>query len=261
MATAAAKYRSPIPERGLHHIYLRLPTTLRTNQVLPTGSGNVLLLSRTGSRKTAAEAVRVHRIVRVLVLIACAYAESAVAEMQIRRARRLCRRCIPMIEYHPIASDHARAICGEIGERLRFALRDDYADLPPRLRELVRRLAELDCDAPSLVPTIEEMTRPLRRPPDAEHAYASANLGCRSRMSVAICGDGLTTLRERPRISLRSSGLRTSARTPQPLIREQLDRLAEAAHGVFADMFELELAADEIGKRARQQHRSASTAW
>ncbi|MBR0872911.1 hypothetical protein JQ633_21300 [Bradyrhizobium tropiciagri] len=67
-----------------------------------------------------------------------------------------------MIEHHPIASEHARAICDEIGERLRFALRDDYADLPPRLRELVGRLAELDYDAPSLVPTLEEMTRPLQ---------------------------------------------------------------------------------------------------
>jgi hypothetical protein len=66
-----------------------------------------------------------------------------------------------MIDHHPIASEHARAICEEIGARLRYALRDDYADLPPRLRELMRRLAELDCEAPSLVPTIEEMTRPL----------------------------------------------------------------------------------------------------
>lgn len=75
--------------------------------------------------------------------------------------RRLQQRFTPMIELHPISSEHARAICEEIGERLRYALRDDYADLPPRLRELMRRLAELDDDAPSLVPTIEEMTRPL----------------------------------------------------------------------------------------------------
>ncbi|MCA6123539.1 hypothetical protein J6500_16785 [Bradyrhizobium sp. WSM 1704] len=67
-----------------------------------------------------------------------------------------------MIEHHPIASEHARAICDEIGERLRFALRDDYANFPPRLRELMSRLAELDCDAPSLVPTMDEMTRPLQ---------------------------------------------------------------------------------------------------
>ena len=66
-----------------------------------------------------------------------------------------------MTEHHLIPSEHARAICEEIGERLRYALQDDYADLPPRLRELVNRLSELDCDAPSLVPTMAEMTRPL----------------------------------------------------------------------------------------------------
>ncbi|WFU35011.1 hypothetical protein QA635_11670 [Bradyrhizobium brasilense] len=66
-----------------------------------------------------------------------------------------------MIEPHPIASEHARAICEEIGERLRHALRGDYADLPPRLRELVNELALQDCEAPPLVPTMAEMTRPL----------------------------------------------------------------------------------------------------
>ena len=66
-----------------------------------------------------------------------------------------------MSEAHPITSEHARAICEEIGDRLRFALRDDYADLPPRLRELVSRLAELDCEAPSLVPSMDDMVMPL----------------------------------------------------------------------------------------------------
>ncbi|KRP89371.1 MULTISPECIES: hypothetical protein [Bradyrhizobium] len=66
-----------------------------------------------------------------------------------------------MIEPHPIASEHARAICEEIGERLRHALRGDYADLPPRLRELVNELALQECEAPSLVPTMADMTRPL----------------------------------------------------------------------------------------------------
>ncbi|SEC90074.1 hypothetical protein [Bradyrhizobium erythrophlei] len=66
-----------------------------------------------------------------------------------------------MIEHHPIAPEHARAICEEIGARLRYALRDDYADLPLRLRELVNELALQDCEAPSLVPTMAEMMRPL----------------------------------------------------------------------------------------------------
>jgi hypothetical protein len=66
-----------------------------------------------------------------------------------------------MIEHHPIAPEHARAICEEIGWRLRHALRGDYADLPPRLRELVDQLAQQECDAPSLVPTMDDMTGPL----------------------------------------------------------------------------------------------------
>ena len=66
-----------------------------------------------------------------------------------------------MSEPHPIAPEHARAICEEIGERLRYAMRSDYADLPPRLRELVNELALQDCEAPSRVPTMAEMTRPL----------------------------------------------------------------------------------------------------
>ena len=68
-----------------------------------------------------------------------------------------------MSEKHLISSEHARAICEEIGDRLRYALRDDYADLPPRLRELVSRLAELDCEAPSLVPSLEDMMAPLHK--------------------------------------------------------------------------------------------------
>ena len=35
------------------------------------------------------------------------------------------------------------------------------------------------------------------------------------------------------------------------VIRKQLDRLAEAPHRMFADVFEIELALDQIGERAR----------
>ncbi|TWB87521.1 hypothetical protein FBZ93_12182 [Bradyrhizobium macuxiense] len=66
-----------------------------------------------------------------------------------------------MSEPHPIAPEHARAICDEIGERLRYALRGDYADLPPRLRELMDELSLQDCEAPSLVPAMADMMRPL----------------------------------------------------------------------------------------------------
>ncbi|WGS19848.1 MULTISPECIES: hypothetical protein [unclassified Bradyrhizobium] len=66
-----------------------------------------------------------------------------------------------MTEHYPIAPEHARAICEEIGERLRYALRGDYADLPPRLRELMDQLSQQDCDAPLLVPAMEDMTGSL----------------------------------------------------------------------------------------------------
>ncbi|ERF81404.1 hypothetical protein JQ559_15505 [Bradyrhizobium viridifuturi] len=66
-----------------------------------------------------------------------------------------------MSEPHPIAPEHVRAICDEIGERLRYALRGDYADLPPRLRELMDELVLQDCEAPSLVPAMADMTQPL----------------------------------------------------------------------------------------------------
>ena len=39
------------------------------------------------------------------------------------------------------------------------------------------------------------------------------------------------------------------------VIRKQLDWVAEAAHRIFADAFEIEIAFDEVGERARQQHR------
>ncbi|GKQ54165.1 hypothetical protein [Bradyrhizobium sp. Ce-3] len=66
-----------------------------------------------------------------------------------------------MTSHHPIAPEHARAICEEIGDRLRHALRGDYADLPPRLQDLLDELALQDCEAPSLVPAMADMTQPL----------------------------------------------------------------------------------------------------
>ena len=37
-----------------------------------------------------------------------------------------------------------------------------------------------------------------------------------------------------------------------PVIREQLDGVAEAAHRIFADAFEIEIALDEVGEGAGQ---------
>jgi hypothetical protein len=61
-------------------------------------------------------------------------------------------------------SIHCRAICDEIGERLRSIMKPTTSDVPPRLLDLIRRLAVLEqCDllrvesAPSIVPTSGEM--------------------------------------------------------------------------------------------------------
>src|SRR3954467_5176711 len=40
-------------------------------------------------------------------------------------------------------------------------------------------------------------------------------------------------------------------------IRKQLDRVAETAHRIVAEAFEIEIVFDEVGEPARQQHRSA----
>src|SRR5262245_33961830 len=38
------------------------------------------------------------------------------------------------------------------------------------------------------------------------------------------------------------------------LVRKQLDWVVEAAHRIFADAFEIEIAFDEVGERAGQQY-------
>jgi hypothetical protein len=57
-----------------------------------------------------------------------------------------------------IDSSHCRAICEEIGERLRKILDREATALPPRLQLLLERLAEQDLvEAPSIVPSIDGM--------------------------------------------------------------------------------------------------------
>lgn len=58
-----------------------------------------------------------------------------------------------------LALDHAhcRAICDEIGERLRQVLKPEALDIPQRLLALLERLAELE-QAPSIVPSNDEMS-------------------------------------------------------------------------------------------------------
>ena len=57
-----------------------------------------------------------------------------------------------------IDSNHCRAICDEIGARLRLILDGEATALPPRLQVLMLRLAAQDLAAsPSIAPAIGEM--------------------------------------------------------------------------------------------------------
>jgi hypothetical protein len=60
-----------------------------------------------------------------------------------------------------IDEEHARAICMEIGERLRFAMGDNLP-IPQHLSRLIDRLAELDHhESPSIVPSMESASPAL----------------------------------------------------------------------------------------------------
>lgn len=55
-------------------------------------------------------------------------------------------------------STHCRAICEEVGERLRILLDREAGEMPSRLRSLLDRLAESDrVQAPSIVPALDDM--------------------------------------------------------------------------------------------------------
>jgi hypothetical protein len=57
-----------------------------------------------------------------------------------------------------IDSEHCRAICDEIGDRLRVILDKEASAIPQRLQMLIDRLAELDREqAPSIVPAMDDM--------------------------------------------------------------------------------------------------------
>ncbi len=57
-----------------------------------------------------------------------------------------------------LESQHSRAICDEIGERLRDVLGRDVPEIPPYLRRLVERFAELERGpSPSIAPSSNEM--------------------------------------------------------------------------------------------------------
>jgi hypothetical protein len=57
-----------------------------------------------------------------------------------------------------IDSLHCRAICEEIGERLRTVLRPETAAVPPRLQTLIDRLAGQDSELElSIAPDLDDM--------------------------------------------------------------------------------------------------------
>jgi hypothetical protein len=57
-----------------------------------------------------------------------------------------------------IDSSHCRAICDEIGDRLRAMLDRESPAMPLRLRLLMDRLAEQDLElAPSIAPSMDDM--------------------------------------------------------------------------------------------------------
>jgi hypothetical protein len=60
--------------------------------------------------------------------------------------------------------EHSRAICAEIGDRLRIAL-GEPTPIPPDLARLIARLDELDHhDSPSIVPSVENISPTLHSP-------------------------------------------------------------------------------------------------
>ena len=68
---------------------------------------------------------------------------------------------MPCRNAEALALDHAhcRAICEEIGERLRQVLKPEALEIPQHLLGLLERLAELE-QAPSIVPSMDEMYFP-----------------------------------------------------------------------------------------------------
>jgi hypothetical protein len=56
-----------------------------------------------------------------------------------------------------ISSEHCRAICDEVGQRLRQYIDRTSDTPPPKLLELIRKFEVRELEAPSLVPALEDM--------------------------------------------------------------------------------------------------------
>jgi hypothetical protein len=61
-----------------------------------------------------------------------------------------------LVKVH-LDSEHCRAICDEIGDRLRYSMKADASELPMQLRRLLARFEGADRQAPSVVPSLEDM--------------------------------------------------------------------------------------------------------
>jgi len=66
---------------------------------------------------------------------------------------------------------HCRAICDEIGDRLRYLLKRETPEIPPRLLALIDQLARLEngeparwLPSPSLAPSSDEQVRAAAPP-------------------------------------------------------------------------------------------------
>jgi len=69
----------------------------------------------------------------------------------------------PLRTHVPLEPKHYRAICDEIGERLRLSLARDAPPVPPRLRKLLGQFAKLQSGAPPILPDQrDELTSQVR---------------------------------------------------------------------------------------------------
>jgi hypothetical protein len=85
-----------------------------------------------------------------------------------------------------IDDTHCRAICDEIGDRLRDILKREVSEIPPRLLALIDKLAELE-QAPSIVPSIDEMSLPLNcEPINHESAFNGSDAALPPNTSVSF---------------------------------------------------------------------------
>jgi len=79
---------------------------------------------------------------------------------------------------------HARAICDEIGDRLRDVVRCQVShELPPRLQDLMEQLAKADeAVSPSIAPSLDEM---ISQGPPTPHARRSQRRSSQAETAIS----------------------------------------------------------------------------